>query len=170
MSEICIPGRFYTIHLLSGFFALFVSGIPTGAAAGAYYLNVRGKINNNRDRQNIGGTYRGIRTGRYSSYNGYDRGTPANEKVFVSGALTSLPGTRLPEPNITGYYPAWVDLRIEGRDYTNTNERDRTYVRVKRRFIIVGTFQGRLRMKKPFKVNERGRQRFRGRGVLRFDD
>jgi hypothetical protein len=170
MNEIRNFRRFYTIPLLSGFLALFGSAVPSGAVAGAYYLNVRGKINNNRDRQNIGGKYRGIRTGRYSSYDGYQPGTPGDEKVFVSGSLTSVPGTRLAEPNITGYYPAWVDLRIEGRDYTNTNKRERTYVRVKRRFIIVGTFQGRLRMKKPFKVNQRGRQRFRGRGVLRFDD
>lgn len=162
--------RVHAIYLVGAVFALFFPGIQTPAEAGAFYLTVRGKINNNKVRQNIGGTYRGIRTGRYSSWDGYRQGTPTNEKVFVSGALTSVPGTRLAESNITGYYQAWVNLRVEGTDYDNISERKRTYVRVQRRYIFVGTFQGKLRMKKPFKVNERGRQRFRGRGVLRFDD
>ncbi|MDF1858943.1 MAG: hypothetical protein P1U87_01945 [Verrucomicrobiales bacterium] len=170
MSKSPTPRRVHAIYFVGAVFALLFPGIQNTAEGGAFYLTVRGKINNNKVRQNIGGTYRGIRTGRYSSYDGYRRGTPTDEKVFVSGALTSVPGTRLAESNITGYYPAWVNLRVEGTDYDNISERKRTYVRVQRRFIIVGTFRGRLRMNKPFKVNERGRQRFRGRGVLLFDD
>ena len=120
----------------------------------AYFLTVSGRINNNSERQNIGASFRGIEI---------DKTSAPTEKYSVSGLLGSVPGTRLAEPSILGYYPAKVVLHREGA----SGSEDRTYVKVRRRFFNFGVYSGYIRLKKTLKPYQPGRQRFRGRGVLR---
>lgn len=117
-----------------------------------FKFTMRGILTNGGARQTVGGRLTGWKR-TYSNGN-------SDKAERDSGNFRSSPGTRKRERNVKGYYP--VVLVVNG------NKKE-SYVKITRTRISFATY-GKARFTRPIRQGLSGRQKFRAKGTLNYEN